>query len=85
MDKQLRGRHFESLAKQYLLERNLQLVQENYHCRWGEIDLVMRDDTAIVFVEVRYRGPGSKVDALSSVDRRKQKKLCNAGLMYLTP
>lgn len=53
-------RHWsESLAACYLRSRGLRLLQQNYQCRWGEIDLIMEDKTAsgsvLVFVEVRYR------------------------------
>ncbi len=50
-----RGRHAESLAAAFLQQRGLKLVERNYRCRFGEIDLVAREGKTLVFVEVRMR------------------------------
>lgn len=47
----------------------------NYARTTGEVDLVMLDGDDLVFVEVRYRGPGSWVSALESVDLAKQRRI----------
>ncbi|MEM7468891.1 MAG: YraN family protein [Pseudomonadota bacterium] len=83
MDRQTRGRHGEHLAKCYLLKHKLSLVEENFRCRWGEIDLIMRDGNTLVFIEVRFRRSGSRVDARASVDTHKQRKLCRAAAIYM--
>ena len=52
------GQAFEQLALHYLEQRGLGLVERNYRCRVGELDLIMRDangDNRLVFVEVRGR------------------------------
>ncbi len=49
------GRHGEHLAEQHLLARGYRLVERNWRCRHGEIDLVMRDGDTLVFVEVKTR------------------------------
>ena len=49
------GDSAERIAEQYLIERGLVLVARNYRCRFGEIDLVMKDRETLVFVEVRLR------------------------------
>ena len=50
-----RGREAEKHALHYLKKRGLKLLRRNYACRLGEIDLIMKDDNHIVFVEVRLR------------------------------
>ena len=45
----------EKIAADFLSKRGLRLVESNYRCRFGEIDLVMRDGDSLVFVEVRRR------------------------------
>ena len=50
-----RGNNAETLAEKYLINRGLQSVQRNYRCKVGEIDLLMQDAEALVFIEVRYR------------------------------
>lgn len=78
------GNECEKLALAYLCRRGLRLVCRNFRCRFGEIDLVMRDDTVLVLVEVRYRGPGQYASAAMSVDTGKQRRLILAGSMFLT-
>ena len=58
-------------------------MARNWHCRHGEIDLVMRDADTLVFVEVRHRGHGAMVEAADSIDARKQQRLRNAAELYL--
>ena len=59
------------------------LVSRNYRCRRGEIDLVMRDADALVFVEVRRRRSRGFGGGLDSVDARKQARLVAAAEHYL--
>ena len=49
------GRTAEQLAAAFLERQGLTLLARNYRCRFGEIDLVMRDGDSVVFVEVRLR------------------------------
>ena len=49
------GRHGENLAAEYLISQGMQLVERNWRCSIGEIDLVMTDGTVIVFAEVKTR------------------------------
>lgn len=81
------GASGEREAETFLRRNGLALVQRNYRCRAGEIDLVMQaEDQAVkllVFVEVRLRGDGAHVNALDSVDRNKQRKLITAARHFL--
>ncbi len=79
---QRRGRWAESIACTYLQQQGLILVQRNYHCRFGEIDLIMHDDDTLVFVEVRYRR--RLATAAESIIPAKQRRLCTAGAHYLS-
>ena len=59
-----------------LVRRGYQILERQYRCRWGEIDLIARAPEGILcFVEVKARRPGAMVGPLTAVDRRKQKKL----------
>lgn len=78
-----KGSHFELLALNWLQAQGLQLLQRNYRCKLGEIDLVMRERELLVFVEVRYRGRGSQVAACETVDHRKQQKLLRTARHFL--
>src|SRR5688572_17697175 len=70
-----KGGRFEELALEWLQARNLRLVQRNYRCKLGEIDLIMRECDVLVFVEVRFRGASSRAAPAETVDFRKQRKL----------
>ena len=78
-----RGAWAEDLACQHLLDRGLRLVTRNYRCRHGEIDLVMRDATTTVFVEVRLRSRTDFGSGAESVDARKQARLLSSAEHYL--
>jgi len=77
------GTEAELRAQRFLQARSLRPVHRNYRCRGGEIDLVMRDADALVFVEVRLRRNHAYGGALASVDRRKQQRLVHAAQHYL--
>ena len=77
------GRRAEQIALDYLLARDLKLVARNFRCRVGEIDLIMKHGTCLVFIEVRYRKPNRFATATLSVDSRKQKKLLRAAAFFL--
>lgn len=82
-DRRLAGAGAEDLALAYLHERGLALVTRNFHCRHGEIDLIMRDGETIVFVEVRLRRATSFASAAESIDRRKQARIVRAARYFL--
>ncbi len=77
------GKQAEELASQYLQKQNLTLITQNYHCRRGEIDLIMQDQQTLVFVEVRYRKNARFGSALESIDYRKQTKIITTAEHYL--
>lgn len=71
------------MAESYLRQKGLKLLQRNFNCRMGEIDLIMQDGEVCVFVEVRYRKNSHFGSASETVDYKKQKKLLNAATLYL--
>jgi putative endonuclease len=77
------GSEKEQVACLYLEGRGLRLVARNYRCRHGELDLVMRDDNTLVFVEVRFRHSTRFGGAAESVDAHKQQRLAAAAGHYL--
>lgn len=83
LNKKLKGFDAEQKAYEFLLAAGLRLKCRNYHCRHGEIDLIMEDHAEMVFVEVRFRSSTHYGDALESVDQDKQKKLIKSAIYYL--
>lgn len=79
-----RGKLAENQACEFLQKQGLKLIEKNYNCRTGEIDLIMQDKQALVFVEVRYRAKNEYGSALDSVDQHKIKKLISAANHYIS-
>jgi putative endonuclease len=77
------GDRAEDLALNYLRDRKFKLEQRNFNCRYGEIDLIMWDQSYLVFIEVRYRSSNKYGGALESIDHYKQAKLRRAAEFYL--
>lgn len=79
----LLGERWERRAETFLRRRGLTSRVRNYHCRWGEIDLIMDDDEVLVFVEVRLRSRGDFGSGGDSVNPAKQQKLIRAAGAFL--
>lgn len=77
------GDYYEHKASQFLQAKGLLLIEQNYQSRVGEIDLIMKDKTCLVFVEVRYRKHSLYGDAQSTVTTKKQQKVMNAALLWM--
>ena len=77
------GAQAETLAAKFLQQQGLKLLQQNYRCRFGEIDLILQDGDALVFAEVRLRSRGDFGGAASSINAAKQAKLVRAAQHYL--
>jgi putative endonuclease len=78
-----RGEAAERAALEYLERRGLALLARNYRCRLGEVDLVMREGSTLVFVEVRARADARHGGAAASVGPDKQRRLVLAARHYL--
>ncbi|MCC2618296.1 YraN family protein [Aestuariibacter halophilus] len=78
-----RGALAEHLAGRFLQRAGLTLVATNYRCRRGEIDLVMREHTHWVFVEVKYRSRQNHGRAAEQFDYHKRRRVESAAMHYL--
>lgn len=77
------GLEAEKLAATFLMNHGLKLVAQNYHCRFGEIDLIMMDAKTLVFIEVRLRSNQQFCDAGTSITAQKKQKLILTAQHYL--
>lgn len=80
---QTTGNRAENDALAFLIQKGMQLLDRNFSCYVGEIDLIMRDATHIVFVEVRFRSRARYGSATESITTGKMKKIIRAATMYL--
>ena len=83
LNKNNAGLEAEKLAATFLAERGLKLVTQNYHCRFGEIDLIMKDAKTLVFIEVRLRSNSAFGSAAASITPQKQQKMILTAQHYL--
>ena len=68
---------------EHLCKHGLSLVESNFTCKSGEIDLIMRDGEALVFVEVRQRAGRAHGGAAASITPAKIRRLVRAAQTYL--
>lgn len=77
------GAFTEDLACQFLEAKGFKLIERNFNCRLGEIDLIMQDKNSLVFIEVRYRKNNHFGSGAESVTYSKQQKLIKTASLYL--
>ena len=81
--KQRQGQQGEQRALTYLQQQGLKLVEANFSCKCGEIDLILRDGPALVFVEVRQRADCDHGGAAASITPAKSRRIVAAAQTYL--
>ncbi|WP_250207240.1 YraN family protein [Alteromonas oceanisediminis] len=77
------GDRAETAARVYLELNGLQFIAQNYRCKMGEIDLIMREQNCWVFVEVKFRQQSDHGRAAEFYNAAKQRKLLNAVRLFL--
>ena len=83
MSRLQQGQRWERVAESFLRRRGLKLLNRNYRCRLGELDLVMQHRGQLVFVEVRYRRSDRCGDGAETVGPAKQRRLASTAAHYL--
>jgi len=78
------GKAGEEVAIQYLRQQGYQVLERNYRCRFGEIDLIARDGSTLAFIEVKTRRSQTFGPAAAAVTLAKQRHLVKASQVYLT-
>jgi len=80
----LTGAWGEALAADYLRKKRYRIVASGYRCRFGEIDLIVKDRKHLVFVEVKLRKSSGFARAGEYVDHRKQERIRMTASVYLS-
>jgi len=78
------GRAGEDEAARLLEKSGYRLVERNYRCRYGEIDIIAMDGDTVVFVEVKTRGSDAFGSGKQSVDGRKQRRMVAVSSNWLS-
>ncbi len=79
-----KGLHFEQQALNWLKQKGLEAVEQNFNCRYGEIDLIMRDGDTLCFIEVKFRNSNAFGGTAYSIPTSKQHKIVRSALRYIT-
>lgn len=77
------GKLGEEFAADYFVKNGFKVLAQNYHSRFGEIDLIAENDEFTVFVEVKTRGERRISSAREAVDFSKQKKIILTAMKYM--
>ena len=73
--KHVLGKYGENAAAEFLKRQGYEIVERNWHCRSGEIDLIARENDSWVFVEVKTRSSATSIPGFEAVDELKLQKL----------
>jgi putative endonuclease len=77
------GKRGEELAATYLAEAGYRIIERNYRCPFGEIDIIAEEGETLVFVEVKSRRSEAYGDPQLAVGHQKQKKISRIAMNYL--
>lgn len=77
------GTQYERKAGDYLIKCGYEILEYNFRCRMGEIDIIARDGEYLVFCEVKYRSGEGQGDPAEAVDFRKQRRISKCAAYYL--
>ncbi len=84
MDRKKIGNKGESAAALYLRLHGYKIIERNFSCRFGEVDIIAQKGDILVFVEVKTRKKGSLVDGAYAVDYYKQQRIIKTAKYYLS-
>lgn len=82
MNRRAVGSEYERRAAEYLQSQGYRILERNFRCRTGEIDLIARDGAYLVFIEVKYRRDAASGDPTEAVDAAKQMTISRTASYY---
>ena len=83
MNKRVVGDSKELLACRYLSEQGAHILERNFRCRQGEVDIIAKDGKYLCFIEVKYRSDDRFGEPQEAVNLKKQKHICKVSEFYL--
>ncbi len=81
--KQREGCFGENESTEYLIRHGYKIIERNFSCKQGEIDIIAKDKEYLVFIEVKTRSSIKYGEAKEAVDKEKQKHIYNSAMYYL--
>lgn len=77
------GSYYEKAAAQFLQKAGYRIMEQNFRCRYGEIDLIAEHQEYLVFIEVKFRKNGRSGEPAEAVTLAKQRRICRTADFYL--
>ncbi len=77
------GSEYEKIARTYIEDKGYKLIESNYRCKQGEVDIIAKDKDYLVFIEVKYRSNAKKGSPIEAVDFRKQMRISKVARYYM--
>lgn len=77
------GKFGENLAVEYLLGNNYVILDRNFRCKQGEIDIIAKDKSEVVFIEVKTRSNFSYGKPIEAIDEKKMKHIKESAIFYI--
>lgn len=82
LNKRKTGGAYEKRAAELLISNGLTIIEHNFRCKLGEIDIICKDGDTYVFIEVKYRRTNVAGNPYEAVNYNKQRKICNVATYY---
>lgn len=82
-NKRKKGSDYEQAVGYYLEQQGYKILEYNFRCRTGEIDIIAKDGEYLVFCEVKYRSSRAKGSPLEAVNRKKQQVIYQCAQYYM--
>lgn len=84
MNKRLLGEEKETMVCEFLKKHGYHILERNYRNRYGEIDIIAKEQDYLVFIEVKYRKGTGLTYAKEAVNKKKQQQISKVALFYIT-
>jgi putative endonuclease len=81
--RQTLGKRGEEIAVHYLIQRDYSIIARNWHCKFGELDIIARQNGSLVFIEVKTRGGDDPGNPFENITPAKRKRLIASVYAYL--
>lgn len=83
LNKRTQGEYFENLALEFLKNNGFTLLKKNFYCKYGEIDIILKKDDLIIFVEVKQRFSTNFGTGFEAISYQKQRKIFMSAQNFL--
>ena len=83
MNYRTQGNDFEKLAADYLKRQGMSILKMNFYCKMGEVDIIAKDGSYLVFVEVKYRKSAARGTGFEAVNCNKMRKISRVADFYM--